>query len=223
MQFEGKNTFGIGAKVISYVKGKKQFKELQTTRGFQSSSEPMIHFGYGKTKTIDSLVVIWPDKTYQTLKNVKTNQTITIKANKNRKAFDYEKLHPSVLPVFKKVETNLGIDFTHQENDFIDFLAQKLIPYQRSDRGPATAIGDLNGDGKEDIFFGGSKGKKAAIYLQNANGFSKKSFTEIEKDSIYEDASAVIGDFNNDKLNDLFVASGGGENASNLQDRLYFQ
>ncbi|MBP6182955.1 VCBS repeat-containing protein [Flavobacterium sp.] len=221
LQFVGQNTFGIGTKVISYYKGKKQFKELQTTRGFQSSSEPMIHFGYGKIASIDSLVVIWPDKTFQTVKNVKTNQTLTIKANKDRKLFDYKKLHPSVMPIFKKSETGLGIDFVHQENDFIDFLVQKLIPYQRSDRGAATAIGDLNGDGKDDIFFGASKGKKAAVYLQNPKGFAKKSFNEIEKDSVFEDASAVIGDFNNDKINDLYVASGGGENASNLQDRLY--
>ncbi|MBC7748712.1 MAG: VCBS repeat-containing protein [Methylotenera sp.] len=221
LRFTGKNTFGIGAKVISYSKGKKQFKELQTTRGFQSSSEPIIHFGYGKTKQIDSLVVVWPDKTYQTLKNVKTAQTLTIKANKDRKAFDYRKLHPVVLPILKKVEAGLGLDFVHQENDFIDILSQKLIPYQRSDRGAATAIGDLNGDGKDDIFFGGSKGKKAAIYFQNAKGFSKKGLAEIEKDSIFEDASAIIGDFNNDKTNDIYVASGGGENASNLQDRLY--
>ena len=221
LQFVGQNTFGIGTKVISYYKGKKQFKELQTTRGFQSSSEPMIHFGYGKIASIDSLVVIWPDKTFQTVKNVKTNQTLTIKANKDRKLFDYKKLHPSVMPIFKKSETGLGIDFVHQENDFIDFLVQKLIPYQRSDRGAATAIGDLNGDGKDDIFFGASKGKKAAVYLQNPKGFTKKSFNEIEKDSVFEDASAVIGDFNNDKINDLYVASGGGENASNLQDRLY--
>ncbi len=221
LQFVGQNTFGIGTKVISYYKGKKQFKELQTTRGFQSSSEPMIHFGYGKIASIDSLVVIWPDKTFQTVKNVKTNQTLTIKANKDRKLFDYKKLHPSVMPIFKKSETGLGIDFVHQENDFIDFLVQKLIPYQRSDRGAATAIGDLNGDGKDDIFFGASKGKKAAVYLQNPKGFAKKYFNEIEKDSVFEDASAVIGDFNNDKINDLYVASGGGENASNLQDRLY--
>ena len=221
LQFLGKNTFGIGAKVISYSKGKMQFKELQTTRGFQSSSEPILHFGYGNTAKIDSLVVIWPDKTYQTLKEVKTNQSLTIKVNANRKAFDYQKLHPKTIPVFKKLEAGLGIDFIHQENDFIDFVYQKLIPYQRSDRGPATAIGDLNGDGKEDIFFGGSKGKKASVYIQNANGFSKKSYTEIEKDSVFEDVSAVIGDFNNDKINDLFVASGGGENASHLQDRLY--
>ncbi|MFY8110448.1 MAG: FG-GAP repeat domain-containing protein, partial [Flavobacterium sp.] len=37
----------------------------------------------------------------------------------------------------------------------------------------------------------------------------------------YEDASAVIADFNGDKNNDLYVASGNGENAQNLEDRLY--
>jgi enediyne biosynthesis protein E4 len=221
LQFEGKNIFGIGTKVIAYSKGKKQCKELQTTRGFQSSSEPIIHFGFGKTTIIDSLVVVWPDKTFQTLSKVKINQTLTIKANTNRKTFNYQTLHPAVLTIFKKSDTPLGIDFTHLENDFTDFTAQKLIPYQRSDRGPATAIGDLNGDGKEDIFFGGSKGKKAVVYIQNATGFTKKIVTEIENDSIFEDASAVIADFNNDKTNDLFVVSGGGENASNLEDRLY--
>nr|WP_315131432.1 VCBS repeat-containing protein [uncultured Flavobacterium sp.] len=221
LRFVGQNTFGIGTKVISYVKGKKQFKELQTTRGFQSSSEALIHFGYGKTNAVDSLVVIWPDKTYQTLKNVKTNQTLIIKANNSRKAFDYKKLHPAILPIFKKSETNLGIDFTHQENDFVDFTAQKLMPYQRSDRGPATVVGDLNNDGKEDIFFGGAQGKLAAIYLQNGKGFSKKAFNSIYLDSIYEDASAVIGDFNGDKQNDLVVASGSGQYAANLIHRLY--
>lgn len=221
LRFEGKNTFGIGTKVISYAKGQKQFKELQTTRGFQSSSEPIVHFGYGKINTIDSLVVIWPDKTCQTLKKVKANQTITISANKNRKAFNYQSLHPQVLPVLQRVKGNLGIDFVHKENDFIDFMAQKLIPYQRSDRGPATAIGDLNADGKEDIFFGGAKGKFAQIYIQGEKGFVKKSFIDVIKDSIYEDASAVIGDFDGDKKNDLYVASGNGENAQNLEDRLY--
>lgn len=221
LRMAGKNTFGIGAKVISYSKGKMQYKELQTTRGFQSSSEPLIHFGYAKTNTIDSVLVIWPDKTSQTLRNVKTNQTLTLTPNPNRKHFDYKKLHPTVLPVFKKVENNLGINFTHHENDFIDFTAQKLIPYQRSDRGPATAIGDLNGDGKDDIFFGGTKEIASQIYIQNATGFSKKMYPSLEKETIFEDASAVIADFNSDKINDLFVAVGNGENAQNLENRLY--
>jgi hypothetical protein len=221
LRLAGKNTFGIGAKIISYSKGKMQYKELQTTRGFQSSSEPIIHFGYAKTNTIDSVLVIWPDKTSQTLRNVKTNQTLTIQPNPNRKAFDYRKLNPAVLPIFKKVENNLGINFTHQENDFIDFTVQKLIPYQRSDRGPATAIGDLNGDGKDDIFFGGTKDIAAQIYIQNSTGFSKKTYPSLEKDNVFEDASAVIADFNSDKINDLFVAVGNGENAQNLENRLY--
>ena len=221
LKYQGQNTFGIGTKVISYSKGQKQFKELQTTRGFQSSSEPLIHFGYGKTKQIDSLVVIWPDKTFQTIKNVKANQTLVIKANASRKPFNYQKLHPAQLPIFKKVDDNLGINFTHQENNYIDFTAQKLIPYQRSDRGPATAIGDLNNDGKEDIFFGGAKGKMAQIFIQNAVGFTKKQPSIIENDSIFEDASTVIADFNKDMLNDIFIATGNGELPQNLQSRLY--
>ncbi len=221
LKYEGKNPFGIGTKIIAYNKGKMQVKELQTTRGFQSSSEPLIHFGFGKNTVIDSLVVIWTDKTYQTLTKVKTNQTLTIVSKPNRKSFNYSKLHPAVLPIFSKVENNLGLNFTHQENDFVDFLTQKLIPYKRSDRGTATAVGDLNGDGKEDIFFGNSKGKTAEIYLQNGIGFSKKTDILIVADSIYEDASAVIADFDNDRINDLFVASGNGENAQNLQSRLY--
>jgi hypothetical protein len=221
LHFEGKNTFGIGTKVISYVKGKKQYKEIQTTRGFQSSSEPLIHFGYGKVSQVDSVQIIWPDKTYQTLKKVKTNQTLLIEPNKTRKVFNYAKLHPRVLPIFKKSVTNLGIDFIHQENDFVDFTAQKLIPYQRSDRGPATVVGDLNNDGKSDIFFGGSQGKQAAIYFQNGNGFTKKSFASIVADSIYEDASAIIADFNGDRQNDLIVASGSGQYAADLIPRMY--
>ena len=221
LRFEGKNTFGIGTKVISYVKGKKQYKEIQTTRGFQSSSEPLIHFGYGKISQVDSVQIIWPDKTFQTLKKVKTNQTLIIEPSKTRKVFNYAKLHPGELPIFKKSVTNLGIDFIHQENDFVDFTAQKLIPYQRSDRGPATVVGDLNNDGKSDVFFGGSQGKQAAIYLQNGNGFTKKVFASIVSDSIYEDASAVIADFNGDRQNDLVVASGSGQFAADLVHRLY--
>ncbi|MDG2431237.1 VCBS repeat-containing protein [Flavobacterium sp.] len=219
--YQGGNVFGIGAKVISYYKGQKQFKELQTTRGFQSSSDPIVHFGYGKINAIDSLVVIWPDKTFQTLKNIKVNQKLVVTVAKNRKIFDYQKLHPKVTPVFKKIEGNLGIDFTHKENDFVDFTAQKLIPYQRSDRGPAVAVGDLNNDGKEDLFFGGAQGKTPAIYLQNGKGFTKKVVGSIAADSIYEDASAIIGDFNGDQLNDLIVATGSGQFAADLVSRFY--
>jgi hypothetical protein len=217
----GKNTFGIGTKVFSYAQGKLQYKELQTTRGFQSSSEPMLYFGYPSAQKLDSLVVVWPDNTCQTLKNTPLNQTLTLKPNAQRKPFDYSRLRPKTAPIFQKTADNLGLDFIHQENEYIDFIYQKLIPYQRSDRGPAIALGDLNQDGKADIFFGGSKDIPAQVYLQTASGFTKKAMPALDKDAVFEDASAVIADFNQDQQADLFVASGGGQNAADLQDRLY--
>ena len=146
------NAFGIGTKVYSYHQGELQFKELYTVRGFQSSSEPVIHFGYGSVQQVDSIKVVWPNMTYQTLKNISVNQQITISPEKT-KPFNYESLIKRSSKLFEKVSNNLGINFLHKEDNYTDFNRQKLIPYQTSDRGPAVAIGDLNMDGKEDIYF----------------------------------------------------------------------
>ncbi len=209
-KYLGKNPFGIGTKVFSYHNGNLQYKELYTVRGFQASSEPIIHFGYGQTKVIDSLKIVWPDKSYQVLTKVSTNQTLIIRP-KNTKPFDYKSLRPKTKQIFERVDDNLGIDFTHVEDNYTDFNRQKLIPYQISDRGPATAIGDLNNDGKADIFFGGSKYIPSKIFVQTDTSFVKKQIPSIIKDSIKEDVEAVIADFTNDGKNDLLLGSGGGD------------
>ena len=170
--YEKPNSFGIGAKAILYNNGKMQYKELYTVRGFQASSEPIIHFGLGDNKKVDSLKIIWPNRTYQTVKNIEINQTITVSPDK-AKLFNYNTLKSSSKPLFNKVEDNLGINFTHKEDNYIDFNRQKLIPYQVSDRGPATAIGDLNNDGLDDIFFGGSKHTASRVYLNSNENFSE--------------------------------------------------
>lgn len=204
------NTFGIGTKVISYNKGVKQYKELYTVRGFQASSEPLIHFGYGMEKEIDSIKIIWPNKTFQTLKNIKLNQTLVVSPKKT-KSFDYQLFYNKSKIIFKKVEDNLGIDFTHVEDSYVDFNRQKLIPYKVSDRGPAIAIGDLNNDGLKDIFFGGSKHITSKIYLNSNEGYTETKIAVIANDSTKEDVVALIEDFNNDKRNDLIVGSGGAD------------
>ncbi len=205
-----KNSFGIGTKVFAYANKTLQYKELYTVRGFQSSSEPMIHFGFDQIEKIDSLRIIWPNNTYQILKNVRVNQTLVVKPE-NTKVFNYNKLLPTSPKLFKKVEGALGINFKHDEDNYIDFNRQKLIPYQISDDGPALAIGDLNNDGKEDIFFGGSKFIPSEIYIQKDSGFVYTKYPSIYKDSIKEDISAVIADFNSDQKNDLFIGTGGGD------------
>ncbi len=209
-RFTGKNPFGIGTKVFSYVDGKLQYKELYPVRGFQASSEPIVHFGYGKTDQVDSLKIVWPDGKYQVLRNVRTGQTISV-APKDTQVFDFGSLKPNSRPLFEKVKGNLGIKFKHEEDNYTDFNRQKLIPYQLSDRGPATALGDLNGDGRPDIFFGGSKYIPSKIYLQTDSTFAERYFPAIAKDSIKEDVTAIIADFTGDGKNDLMLGSGGGD------------
>lgn len=207
--FKKENKFGIGTKVISYAAGVKQFKELYTVRGFQSSSEPIIHFGYGSISNIDSLKIIWPDRTYQVLKNVTVNQSLVISPN-NTQQYTYTSVENEKL-LFNRIKGNLGIDFTHKEDTYTDFNRQKLIPYQISDRGPATSIGDLNNDEKEDIFFGGSKRFSSTVYVQKDSLFIKENYYNINKDSIKEDVASLIKDLNNNGSSDLIIGTGGAD------------
>ena len=220
----GKNTQGIGTKVYSYHNGILQYKELYTVRGFQASSEPMVHFGYGDYTTVDSIRIVWPNKQTQILRTISTDQTLTI-APENTEPFEYStKDNNSKQSLFSKTTDNLGIDFTHKEDRYLDFNRQKLIPYQISDRGPATAVGDLNGDGKEDLFFGGSKFIGSQVYIQGDSAFAKAPQKYILQDSITEDVVATIADFNADGKTDLLLGTGGGDFSApskQLLDKLY--
>lgn len=217
------NNFGIGTKVISWHQGNMQVKQLFNSRGFQSSSEPLIHFGYGDALNIDSLLLIWPDNTFEKKYNIPVNQTIIFSPTHDRQKINYANVFPKAEKWFKKT-TLPGLNYRHQENHYIDFNRQKLIPFKVSDRGPAVAVRDLNGDGSDDIFFGGAKNQPAEIYIQTTAGFVKKQIDLISKDSTTEDVSAIIEDLNNDGKNDLFVVSAGGElehENKTLGDRLF--
>jgi len=225
LKYSPLNSFGIGTKVFSYHNGILQYKELYPIRGFQSSSEPIIHFGYGKTAKVDSLKIVWPDGQFQNIKNVNTNQTLSI-SPENTMPFNYRLLQPSKLRIFREVEDNLGINFTHKEDNYVDFNRQKLIPYQISDRGPATAIGDINNDGKADIFFGGSKFFPSRIFFQTDSLYIEESIPEIYRDSIKEDVAAVIADFTSNGKSDIILGSGGADfynKMSPLLDTYYVQ
>jgi hypothetical protein len=218
------NTYGIGTKAYAYHDGRLQYKELYTVRGFQASSEPMLHFGFGAVREIDSIRIVWPNNTSQTLTVVATNQTLELSPS-NTRSYNYNILPESNALLFGKVPGNLGIDFIHSEDKYIDFNRQKLIPYQVSDRGPATAIGDLDNDGLKDLFFGGSKYAPAKIYIQKDSTYVEQVIKEIAADSINEDVTAAIADFNGDGREDLYVGTGGADFYGNMKPLLdsYYQ
>ncbi len=224
-QQEG-NTFGLGTKVYAYQGGKFQFKELHTFRGFQSSSEPLIHFGFEEISKIDSLLVKWPNGIVNAHYDVEINTTLVLTPTEenHKREIDIADLDPPQFH-FEQID-DFTIKHSHKENKYNDFNRQKLIPYKISNRGPALAVGDINGDGKEDIFFGSSKHIPSSVYFHKDGAFERQNIEVILNDSITEDESVSLNDYNGDGLTDILVASGGGEffgNNTALLDRLYLQ
>jgi hypothetical protein len=209
--YKPKNKNGIGTKAIAYQDGKMQVRQLFATKGFQSSSEQKVFFGFDTISKIDSLKIIWPDQTYQVAENIETNQSLHIKRILKRDSFDYKQLKANKKPLLSRVDSIPGLIFKHQENPYIDFKRQSLIPYQISDRGPASAVGDLNNDGLDDIFLGSSKFQNPKIYLQTETGFESIENEIIESLHKPENIFAEILDLNNDNRNDLLIGNAGGE------------
>jgi len=225
LSFKGKdgNNFGIGTKAYLFQKGKMQYQELMLTRGFQSSSDTRLHFGLDSLSTVDSLLIVWPGQSYQVLKNVKTNQQLTVKQSDAGGNFHYNDFFPTAQPLFEEQTTNLN--WQHKEDDFLDYNVQYLIPHAESTRGPKLAVGDVNGDGLDDFYACGAAGQAGALFIQQSNGaFVQQDTALFAKDAASEDVDAVFFDANGDKRLDLYVVSGGNrydDGSPQLLDRLY--
>ena len=221
---KGMNTFGIGAKVTIYTNGMQQLLEQQPTRGFESSSEPVLNFGTGNYKKVDSLRVIWPDMKMQVLRNISANATITLKQTDAILTFIPNLV--KVKPYYNNVTaTNIKGDIYHKENDYKDFDVQRLIPKMLSTEGPKLAVADVDGDGLEDFFMGGATGDTAKLFIQQPTGtFIQKKQFAFEQDKNSEDIGALFFDARHTGKMDLVIVSGGNlekEGSLDLLARMY--
>lgn len=217
----GKNTFGMGTKVTLTSNGKRQHIQQINSRGYLSSVSPILHFGIGKEKEIDSLVIHWQSGKEQLITQIKGNQRI-VASEKDATANAKKIREPK--PIFKEVTSPIQhIAGTSPVNDF---KRQPLMVSPMSFSGPCMIKCDANKDGLEDIFIGGGSGKLATLFIQSkTKQFSKLSVGAFEEDKQCEDADAVFFDANQDGHLDIYVASGGYHNYQpqdkTLQDRLY--
>jgi hypothetical protein len=218
------NWFGIGTRVFLYSEGRLQNRQLNCSQGYQSSIEPLLHFGLGQAESVDSLIVIWPDNSFCVLKGIQANQTLLIEPEKQSAYFDWSRLASPGEEWFGPPDPQRIILAEHRENGFEDSYREGLIPYNISAEGPALAVGDVNGDGREDVFLGGAKFDPARLYIQTEAGFQQKEISDFNSDAIAEDVDAAFGDLDGDGDDDLFVVSGGGEfygRMKGLADRVY--
>jgi hypothetical protein len=215
------NTQGVGAKVYCYTGANQQYLEQMPTRGFQSSVTPVLHFGLGAARIIDSLRIVWPRGRSQVLHRVAADQIMVLK---EADAMQAEAGHMVERPLFSETVSPIPCDTVRVTTN--DFKRQPLMVNPISFSGACLAKGDVNGDGLDDIYIGGHDGKAGAVYLQTKDGrFTKKTMAAFEKDKACADAAAVFFDANGDGKPDLYVCSGGYNNLTpddrRLQDRLY--
>ncbi|HIO72535.1 MAG TPA: RNA-binding protein, partial [Flavobacteriales bacterium] len=222
---EQRNSSGLGSKIHLYAGGKYQMQELSNARGFQSSSEPLVHFGVGNADIIDSVRIEWLGGKHEVLYEVSTNQLLDV----------YQKsaillTHPDQNKIetrtyFRKRQFPTNELFIHKESDFYDFKRDKLIPHQLSKEGPKIAVSDVNGDGRDDFLVGGAAGQSCRLYTQNKAGrFDLSKDQSFEEHEMYEDMGILFFDANGDGKPDLYITSGSNEFEANsplLQDRLY--
>ncbi len=221
------NVQAVGAKVVVFKKEEKIVCEKFPVRGYQSSALTRLHVGIGDSTQVDSILVIWPDNSFQKIDNQPYNQIRKLTWQAGLPAFNYEAFHkkPAAPFQFTDITSQTSINFQHTENPFVEFDRERLIPNMVSSEGPALAVGDVNGDGLDDVFFGSCKRKPSALYIQKAGGtFILNTPATIQNDSLFEDVDATFVDLENDGDLDLLIAAGGNEYRNQeeaMQQRAY--
>ncbi|MCI4666631.1 MAG: VCBS repeat-containing protein [Bacteroidia bacterium] len=212
------NTQAIGAKVFVYVKGMILNFQQIPSRGFQSSVDQTMLFGLGQNSSVDSIAVLWPDKTRSSISSPVIDTLLILnKSDLAAKPFmEGESRSPKT--IFRKSISELE---AHEEDNHDDFANEGLLIRELSHEGPAVAYAENQKDG---LYVGGGAGQEAYIYSLGRNGLRKKTISQFKEDSEFEDTAAEWVDIDGDKDLDLIVGSGGNNHPIGdrlLQDRVY--
>lgn len=186
-------------------------------RGYLSSVDPVIHVGLGSITQVDSLIVQWPADTEgnrlrSMVERADLNSTVTVQHTDAGQSYRPEQSERLTERAYQEISGYVGLSFIHHHTPVNDLHNQPMLPYKHSAMGPAIAVGDLNGNGLDDIFAGGSSGEPPVILWQNEDGsFRTESFTidGYPQGSNRTDSAVLVFDATGNGLPDIYIGAGG--------------
>nr|WP_148218277.1 FG-GAP-like repeat-containing protein [Opitutus terrae] len=205
------NRFGIGSLVRVETASGVQVRSLVLLRGYDSTSEPVAHFGLGDDDVVRTLTVDWPSGERQTFTNVPVNRRITLTEPEG--SSDMTQLASAkrvvAAPQFSDVSDQAGFTFTSRPGEIDGTDQQPLLTLRQNGRGPALALGDLNGDGIDDAVIGGTARDPARIVPGTRSGRFAADPAELPTAASLDHGPVLIFDADGDGANDLLLTAAG--------------
>jgi len=202
------NRLGIGATVRIEGDDWTQVGQLWLGHGYMSSSEPVVHFGLGKNLRIPRLTVNWPSGHEQIFEDLSVDRRFTITEPSTP-------VRPSMQPAppparFEDVSIPANFSHLSRSEAFEEISQEPLLPVRFSRRGPALAIADIDGDGRDDALIGGTTLTQGKILLANASGrFSDAGKPLPAQGTFTDDGPLLVFEANGDGFPDLLVTKAG--------------
>jgi hypothetical protein len=219
------NRFGVGATVRIETASGVQVRQLVLARGYLSSSEPMVHFGLGEDTLIKRMTVSWPSGHVQAFADLSVDRRFTV-TEPATPAQPATAAKAAAAGQFEEVSQAAGLSLRYREEEVDETDNQRLVPLRLNRRGPAIAVGDIFGDGRDDVAIGGTSLEALRILRNTAPGrFAAGDASAITPGAGgADDGPLLLFDSRSTGRVDLLVTKGGNSlpsGAPGYQPQLY--